>query len=100
MWEALEQRVIVQPAGGGSYLDCLTCSSGSPTKRLLQVTDIDPGRWIDVPAISYFDLSLWRRAKPRTLLTNFFGFDDLEHVLFTVVAIWPHGYLDFTIGQN
>ena len=50
VWEALEQRVIVQPAGGGSYLDCLTCSSGSPTKRLLQVTDMDSGRKIHVPA--------------------------------------------------
>ena len=52
VWEAMEQRVIVivQPAGGGSYLDCLTCSSGSPTKRLLQVIDMDSGRKIHVPA--------------------------------------------------
>ena len=30
--------------------DCLTCNSGSPTKRLLRVTDMDSGRRIHVPA--------------------------------------------------
>ena len=31
--------------------DCLTCNSGSPTKRLLQVTDMDSGRRIHVSAV-------------------------------------------------
>lgn len=31
--------------------DCLTCNSGSPTKRRLQVTDIDSGRRIHVPVL-------------------------------------------------
>ena len=31
--------------------DCLTCNSGSPTKRLLQVTDRDSGRRIHVPVL-------------------------------------------------
>ena len=58
-----------------------------PTKRAAFMTDIDPGRWIDVPAFFHFDFmdlhvytvvaiwysfifilfSSWRRAKPRTL---------------------------------
>ena len=33
-------------------------------------------------------------------LTNFFVFDDLLHVFYTVVAIWMHGYFDFTVSQN
>ena len=31
--------------------DCLTCNSGSPTKWLLQVTDMDSGRRIHVPVL-------------------------------------------------
>ena len=32
--------------------DCLICSSGSPTKRLLQITDMSRGRLAHVPAFS------------------------------------------------
>ena len=31
--------------------DCLNCNSGSPTKRLLQVTEMDSGRRIHVPVL-------------------------------------------------
>ena len=68
-----------------------------PTKRAAFMTDIDPGRWIDVPAISYFDVSLWRRAKPRTLLTNFFGFDDFMYGCRNLQFIL---FLDFIFSQN
>ena len=44
--------------------------------------------------------STWQRAKPRTLLTNLFVFDDLVQVFFPVVAIWTHVYWDFTFSQN
>ena len=37
-----------------------------------------------------FYFPTWQRAKPRTLVTNLFGFDDFLHVFYTVVAIWTH----------
>ena len=53
-------------------------------------------RWFEIvisgliiPTYLQFCLT-WQRAKPRTLLTNLFVFDDLVHVFFTVVAIWTH----------
>ena len=51
--------------------DCLTCSSGSLTKRLLQVAEMDSGRRIHVPVLkcrtfcSIFSLSLWQGGQVR-----------------------------------
>ena len=44
--------------------DCLTCNSGSPTKRLLQVTDMDSGRRIHVPAIFLCCYGTWPTREP------------------------------------
>ena len=46
--------------------DCLACNSGSPTKRLLQVTDMDSGRRIHVPAnlLTLGNGTLGRRVAP------------------------------------
>ena len=52
--------------------DCLTCNSGSPTKRLLQVTEMDSGRRIHVPVLkcrtfcSIFSYHHGKVAKPET----------------------------------
>ena len=42
--------------------DCLICSSGSPTKRLLQITDMSWGRLAHVPAVY--------RVKPMSCLRS------------------------------
>ena len=54
--------------------DCLTCNSGSPTKRLLQVTEMDSGRRIHVPVL-------------KCRITIFHFFEELGH--FTLImARW------------
>ena len=50
-----------------------------PTKTAMTFCDIDPGRWIDVPACG-FSLS-WHGAKPRTPHTH-------THPYCKVAAIW------------
>ena len=46
--------------------DCLTCNSGSPTKRLVQVTEMDSGRRIHVPVL-------------KCRITIFHFFEELGH---------------------
>ena len=54
--------------------DCLTCNSGSPTKRLLQVTEMDSGRRIHIPVL-------------KCRITIFHFFEELGH--FTLImARW------------
>ena len=48
--------------------DCLICSSGSPTKRLLQITDMSWGRLAHVPAVY--------RMKPMSCLRFAFSGDN------------------------
>ena len=86
-------NVDVFTAGGSS-----TIASLLPTKTLAFGGDIWPDQ-PDVPAY-LVSFSSWQRAKPRTLLTTLFVFDDLVHGFYTVVAIWTHGYWDFTFSQN
>ena len=47
---------------------CLTCNSGSPTRRLLQVTEMDSGRRIHVPVL-------------KCRITIFHFFEELGHFL-------------------
>ena len=46
--------------------DCLTCNIGSPTKRLVQVTEMDSGRRIHVPVL-------------KCRITIFHFFEELGH---------------------
>ena len=53
-----------------------------PTKTAMTFCDIDPGRWIDVPA----NFQKWEEAQPKNLHVVSFDFS----IYCTVVAIWNY----------
>ena len=61
---SLSFRILKQGAAGNVIVL-------QPTKTAMTFCDIDPGRWIDVPACGFS--SSWHGAKPRTPHTNIAG---------------------------
>ena len=53
-----------------------------PTKTAMTFCDINPGRWIDVPA----NFQKWEEAQPKNLQVVSFDFS----IYCTVVAIWNY----------